>query len=318
MKKTQTTPPKLPTRFRSHSYKTHTSSPSSSPQTSPPTHHKLMVKSDSASSNEIIQSLPSSGDDVIELRAPTSADATYDEPWTRIPLTRSPNVKQSNTSKSKGSSSSSPKGGCSTMISPVKKRRLFDGTERHPSKTLPRYLSETNMTMHGSQPVSKPRTLLLSERSLTSEDSPLSSVQCALSPNSDPFSKPQRDGNQDLPCFLIKQKSESVIEKLKHTGIIYEGSEAGYTPPVTPTEDKESEKGGVEVPREVKDAKDDISFADVEEIPLKQKKHQNKKKSLQFQNRSSLELTLESILEDEGIDLTQIPYSNLVGIIRFW
>ena len=89
--KTSTSPPKLPTRYRHQSHKPHCS-PLASPQNSPPIHHRLMIKSDSTSSNEVIHSTPPStheeGD--IPIRIPTP---TYEEPWTHIPIMKNPKLR---------------------------------------------------------------------------------------------------------------------------------------------------------------------------------------------------------------------------------
>ena len=128
-----------------------------------------MVKSDSISSNEIIHSLPSSGDDVIEIRVPTPSYATYNEPWTHIPITKSPKTRQSsntrnnNGRRSSGSSSGSssqsdsPRKGSSTIALPVRRRKLFDDGGSSPtSHTLLRYLANSGETCHDENNTNKP------------------------------------------------------------------------------------------------------------------------------------------------------------------
>lgn len=70
------TPPKLPNRNRPHSAKTAhriMPSPGPSPCTTPIVHHKLMIKSDSTSSTEVIHSTPTliKDDDIIEICVPS-------------------------------------------------------------------------------------------------------------------------------------------------------------------------------------------------------------------------------------------------------
>ena len=147
---TTSTPPQLPTRARPHSAKS-SQRVQKSPGSSPPiAHHKLMIKSDSTSSNEIIHStIPTAkdGSDIIDIRIPTPP---YDEPFALLPnMDKQSSAPQRNdpasVSKAKSSRSDSIK-----FISPERRRHLsIDDVHRNPNvvnETDPCFVIMSNQT----------------------------------------------------------------------------------------------------------------------------------------------------------------------------
>ena len=185
-----TSPPKLPTRYRHQSHKPHRS-PLASPQNSPPIHHRLMIKSDSTSSNEVIHSTPPStheeGD--IPIRIPTP---TYEEPWTHIPIMKNPKLRTHSSQQSPTTlnPSVSPKkrsfrdGEISFQsdkpITPILNLKTSQSSSRNNEP-----VSFEEIVNHSEQPTThmnlkphpkpKPRTKLHSSRSPTPEDGTYSS-----------------------------------------------------------------------------------------------------------------------------------------------
>ncbi len=367
----QTTPPKLPSRVRSHSSNTHNISPSSSPQASPPTHHKLMVKSDSISSNEIIQSLPSSGDDIIEIRVPTPANATYDEPWTHIPITKStktrqsPNAPRNNGRRSSSSStqSDSPRKGSYTMdASPVRRRKLFDDGNNSPmTSTLPKYYGDmandvTSRTNRSSTRSLTPDYTLLDDQSYSPthhiNTTHSTSIVGSSAVNTKPRFKstenisaqettppknmfqqtndqvsvtPQKSATHNLihsqssPGCQYTKSDQKMLVQLKKTGISFDGRDIGYTPPVSPehydiTVQQTTTSSSTNEKMPTVSDFTNLLPGDIVEVSFN-KKHrgQSKKKLVKHHNQSLVEAKVELLLHDEDINLTELPYSNLVS-----
>ncbi len=327
---TQAQPPKLPSRTKTQQIPT---PPNSSPRTSPPAHHRLMIKSDSTSSSEIIQSLPSSGDDVIEIRVPTSSDATYNEPWTHIPFARNISSKYSPNggTRGSGSSSGSPRKGSLTMVSPVKRRKLFSegGGHSPTSKTLPRasltsepvsfsakttrrsltpddtLFDDSISPKHSPKPFTRPRSRCLSSENVSIRD-------FMSSRTFEPPAKPSRNKlvhtHSSPNCF----KKSDVINQLKKTGVSFESKDM-YSPPISPEHlyadisDRQANEAGTKSNNEKEMTTDEIV-----EISVRQSKLRKSSRT-HTHIRSLLEDQVEDLLRKEGIDFTEMPYSNHVS-----
>ena len=314
-----------------------------------------MVKSDSISSNEIIHSLPSSGDDVIEIRVPTPSNATYSEPWTHIPIAKSPKTRQSpNTRNNNGrgssgssSQSDSPRKGSSTIASPVRRRKLFDDGGSSPTScTLPRYLANSVETCHDQIP----KANRLSARSLTPDDtndSPththsfkpetkFKSTENLFLQETTPLKGLFRQANDQIsvtpqkpvgqthklihtnssPGCSYTKNERKMLAQLKQTGISFQGRDLGYTPPVSPDQYDDTiqhthASTGSEQIQTISDFSN-LLPGDVVEVSFKKNRVQTKKKSLKSHNQSLVEAKVELLIQNEGIDLTELPYSNLV------
>lgn len=331
-----------------------------------------MVKSDSTSSSEIIHSLPSSGDDVIEIRNPANpgaADTLYNEPWTHIPINRSPggfthspNSKLTSSRRSSGSSSGSPKKSSLTTGSPIRRRKLFEDTTggHFGSQTLPKLPHKGGVVL-GEPPMNtrresmdkviidetlfrnKSSTLgVVSEhvsskrrgRCLSTEDiflttpldeEPLENERgLSLSePRHTIYGKARIHRMQSSPG--LGNKRRNILEQLKQTGISFDGQDIRLTPPISPDNDvttvtdditKQQDNTGhyCEVIPPITDYNSGRRSSDgVVELQMKKLRNQSKHRTgSKHRNRTVLELRVESLLESEGIDLTVLPYSNLV------
>ena len=220
------------------------------------------------------------------------------------------------------------------MISPVKKRKLFnDGGSSSPtSKTLPRYSHESDSSLDRTNRRSLTPDDTLSDEAKDYCNSPVThsfrehpfrkhslsndniSQQKVTHPkgrNTDSESplqrpKPKLLHAQSSPSF----RSDSVIQQLKRTGISFESDIGLTTPPISPEPSDAGEKSK-SLPRD--SISGIISLEDVEEIHLKKAASiSSKRRSSRSRVQSALEERIESLLQDEGIDFTEPPYSNQV------
>ena len=216
------------------------------------------------------------------------------------------------------------------MVSPVKRRKLFsEGSDHSPtSKTLPRgsltnehvsfsakaarrsltpddtLFDDSNHSIspkHSPKPFTRPRSRCLSNENISIRDFISSrTFEAPAKPNRNKLVHTQSSPS----CY----KRSDVINKLRRTGVSFESKDM-YSPPISPDHlyadisDRQTTKA---VPK-TNDEKE-MKTNEIVEISLRPRK------SSRTHTRSLLEDQVKDLLKEEGIDFTEMPYSNHVSM----
>ena len=308
-------PPKLPSRARPQSHKpVHTSlsnntTPNTTPISTPITHHKIMVKSDSSSSNEIFHSITSSkggDDDVI--------DATvYDKPWeSRVPKSphwnRSPKKQASSPG---GKSETQEKEGTEAWSVSINVENAKDFS-LPTSRVIQENRPLSNPISPDLYPSLKPLKTRLKPRSLTRTPTPIDRLE-PLPKSNDLPTKNSEDKPTAPPSGPPKAINiYSVIENpTKDNG-------SKQAPPKPAQQNHATKWPSLEAETISSDKEEELSSSEsatsspaptANSDSLKRMKHNS---SFGFTSGALLYNAIERMLEDEGIDLVSPPYSSSV------